>query len=150
MGKGFLQNLQMGKSSNKDQNSDITYVRNLYAYIAVQTNLICLEAKTGRQVHPLMIQWIYFMWDTMMTRALLEFIKRDYIRKKLQFEIKENTVLNILHNYLKDGHLHDEMKSLIRINDNFYRFVFSSVIHIRYFNTREIHIQTKFLEDFGK
>ena len=56
--------------------------------------------------------------------------------KKTEWDIKENTALNIVHDFLKDGYLDEDMQSLIRMNHNFYRFIYSTTINIIYFNTK--------------
>ena len=55
------------------------------------------------------------MRDTMIPRALQDFIKTDQIRRKLEWDIKENTALNLIQDFLSDGHLDLEMQSLITI-----------------------------------
>ena len=55
----------------------------------------------------------------MMPKALNDFIKQEDVRRKIEWGIKENTALNIVHDFLKDGHLDKEMQSLIRMNHNF-------------------------------
>ena len=57
-------------------------------------------------------------------------------------------MLNIVHDFLKDRHLDEEMQSLIRMNHNFYRFIYSTTINIIYFNTKEIHTQERFLGNY--
>ena len=49
---------------------------------------------------------------------------------------------------MEDGHLDDEMTSLIAINHNFHRLIFSNACNIIYFNTSEYHILNNFLSDF--
>ena len=39
---------------------------------------------------------------------------------------------------------------LIRMNHNFYRFIYSTTINIIYFNAKEIHIQEHFLEKYNE
>ena len=90
------------------------------------------------------------MWDTMILKALNDFIKWEDVQRKIEWDIKENTALNIVHNFLKDGHLDEEMQSLIWMNHNFYRFIYSTMIHIIYLNTKEIHIQECFLEKYNE
>ena len=147
--RGFLQNRQMGKAIKRDWNTDIAYVRNVFAYSLVWINPIRIQAKVGEHTHYSLINWIYFRWDTMMPKALNDFIKQEDVRRKIEWGIKENTALNIVHDFLKDGHLDKEMQSLIRMNHNFYRFIYSTTIHNIYFNTKEIHIQERFLGKYN-
>ena len=81
----------------------------------------------------------------MVPKALKEFIRQEDVRRKIEWDVKENTALNIVHNFLKDGHLDEEMQSLIRMSHNFYTFTYSTTINIIYFNMKEIHIQERFL-----
>ena len=148
--KGFLQSRQMGKAIKKDWDTDIADVRNLFAYLLVWINPIRIQAKVREHSHQLLVNWIYFMWETMMSKALNEFIRREDIRRKIEWHVKENTALNIVHDFLKDGHLDEEMQLLIRMNHNFYRFIYSATINIIYFNTNEIHIQERFLEKYSE
>ena len=90
------------------------------------------------------------MWETMMPKVLNEFIRREDIRRKIEWHVKENAALNIVHDFLKDGHLDEEIQLLIRMNHNFYRFIYSTTINIIYFNTKEIHIQELFLEKYSE
>ena len=84
-----------------------------------------------------------------MPRALNEFIKKG-VRGKLEWEVKENTALNLVHNFLKDGHLDAELGTLIRLNHNFFRFIYSSVINAICFNTKEVDIQERFVSQFNE
>ena len=58
---------------------------------------------------------------------------------------KKDWDLDLVINFLKDGHLDAELRTFIRLNHNFYRFVYSSVINVIYFNTKEVHIQERFV-----
>ena len=71
---------------------------------------------------------------------LKQFIHRNDVYKKLEFDIKENTAINLVYEFLKDGHLDSEMQILIRQHHNYYWFLFSTVSNIYYFNARETHI----------
>ena len=103
--KGYLQNRRMGKACKKDWDTGITYIRNVFVFIAVWINPLRIEAKIGIFAHPNLCQWIYFIWDTMIPRALQDFIKTDQIRRKLEWDIKENATLNLIQDFLSDGHL---------------------------------------------
>ena len=54
------------------------------------------------------------MWDQIMPKALNEFIKKE-VRAKLEWQVKDNMALNLINNFLKDGHLHAELRTLIRL-----------------------------------
>ena len=77
-------------------------------------------------------------------------IRREYVWRKIEWDIKENTALNIIHDFLKEGHLDEEMQLLIQMNHNFYGFMNSTTINIIYFNMKEIYIQERFLEKYNK
>ena len=81
------------------------------------------------------------MWDTMIPRAFQDFIKTDQIRRKLEWDIKENTALNLIQDFLIEGHLDLEMQRLIRLNHTFYKFIFSTASNIIYHNLKEIQTQ---------
>ena len=98
-GKGYLQNCQMGKASEKDWDTDIAYIRNVFAYLLVWLNPIRIEAKVRMFAHQNLRNWFHFLWDTMMPRALSDFIRRE------QWGIKENPALNMVHDFLSNGHL---------------------------------------------
>ena len=66
------------------------------------------------------------MWDSMIPRAMQEFIKTNQIRRKLEWDIKENGTFNLIQDFLSDGHLDFEMQRLIRLNHTFYKFIFST------------------------
>ena len=138
----------MGKACKKDWDMDIAYICNVFAFIAVWINPLRIEAKIGMFAHQNLCQWIYFMWDTMIPRALQDFIKTDQIRRKLEWDIKENTALNLIQDFLSDGHLDLEVQRLIRLNHTFYKFIFSMASNIsqpqRNTNTR------KFCESFQR
>ena len=55
-----------------------------------------------------------------------------------------------MHNFLKDEHLDAELRTLIQLNHKFYRFIYSSVINVIYFNTKEVHIQERFVLQFDE
>ena len=92
----------MGKAIKKDWDTDISHVRNLFTYLLVWINPIRIQEKVGEHAHQLLVNWIYFMWETMMPKALNEFIRREDVRRKTEWHVKENTALNIVHNFLKD------------------------------------------------
>ena len=85
---------QMAKARKKDWYTDIAYIRNVFAFIAVRINPLRIEAKIDMFAHQNLCQWIYFLWDTMILHALQDFIKTNQTRTKLEWDIKENTVLN--------------------------------------------------------
>ena len=49
--KGYLQNRQMGKVCKKDWDTDIAYIRNVFAFVAVWINPLRIEAKIGMFAH---------------------------------------------------------------------------------------------------
>ena len=65
----------MGKAIKRDWDTDIAYVQNVFAYLLVCINPIRIPAKVGEHTHHSLVNWIYFMWDTMMPKALNDFIK---------------------------------------------------------------------------
>ena len=129
----------MGKASKKNWNTYITYIRNVFAYLTVWFNPIRIKAKLGRYTNPVPAGWLLQMWDTMtmMSRALNEFIKQKNIRSKLDWQIKENTALNKLHEFSAGANI-DEPQNLIRLNHHFYMFMYSSCINSIYMNTKEV------------
>ena len=79
-----------------------------------------------------------------MSRALNEFIKQEYIRSKLEWQIKENTALNKVHKFLTGANIDVSLQKLIRLNHNFYRFMHSTCVNIIYMNTKEVQIQERY------
>ena len=108
--KGFLQNRQMGKASKKDWDSDINYIRNIFAFLTVWLNPIRIDAKLDRYSHTYAENCVYFMWDTMMPSALKQFINQEDIRAKLEWKIKENTALNKVHEFLANANIDEQLK----------------------------------------
>ena len=53
--KGFLQNKQMGKTCKKNWDSDIPYIRNVFAFLTVWLNPIRIDAKLGGFVTQLLL-----------------------------------------------------------------------------------------------
>ena len=135
--QGFLQNRQMGKASKKDWDTDIVYIRNIFAYWTVWLNPIWIESKLGRYTHPFAAGWLLYMWETMMLRALTELIKQEDIRSKLEWQIKENTALNKAHEFLAGANIDKSLQNLISLNYNFYRFMYSTCVNIVYMNKKE-------------
>ena len=105
----------MGKGSEKGWDLDMAYIHSVFAYLTVWLNPIRIKAKFGKYVNICMVSWILFMWDQIMPKALNEFIKKEEVRAKLKWQVKDNTALNFIHNFLKDGHLHAELRTLIRL-----------------------------------
>ena len=134
--KGYLQNRQMSKACKKDWDMDIAYIRKVFAFIAVWINPLRIEPKIGMFAHQNLCQWIYFMWDTMIPRTLQEFIKTDQLRRKLEWDIKENTAINLIQDFLSDGHLDLEMQRLIQLNHTFYKSIFSTASYVIYHNLK--------------
>ena len=146
--KDFLQNCQMEKASKKDWDSDITHIRNIFALLTVWLNPIRIDARLGRYSHPYAANWVYFMWDTMMPSALKQFINQEDIRAKLEWKIKENTTLNKVHEFLANANIDEQLKQLIWINRQFYRFLYSACVHTIYMSVTEMHIQERFVETY--
>ena len=109
-----------------------------------------IEAKVGMFAHQNLCNWIQFLWDTMTPRALNDFIRREDVRKKLEWDIKENPALNMVHDFLNNSHLDLEMQKLIRINRTFYKFIFSTATNIIYHNTKEVQTQDRFVSAFNE
>ena len=80
----------------------------------------------------------------------MNLLKKEGVRAKLEWQVKENTALNLVQNFLKDRHLDSELLTLIRLNHNFYRFIYSSVIKVICFNTKEVNIQERFVSQFNE
>ena len=80
------------------------------------------------------------MWDTMIPRALNEFIKQEGIRSKLEGQIKKSTALNKVHKFLAGANIDKRLQNLIRLNHNFYRFMYSTCVNIIYMNMKEVQI----------
>ena len=74
----------MGKASKKDWDSDINYIRNIFAFLTVWLNPTRIDAKLDRYSHTYAANCVYFMWDTMMPSALKQFINQEDIRAKLE------------------------------------------------------------------
>ena len=85
----------------------------------------------------------------MMSRALKEFIKQENIRSKLEWQIKESTALNKVHEFLAGANIDESLQNLIRLNHNFYRFMYSTCINIIYMNTKEVLIQEQYVEGYS-
>ena len=82
----------------------------------------------------------------MMPRALNKFIKQEDIRSKLQWQIKEKTALNKVQEVLAGANTDKSLQNLIRLNHNFYRFMYSTCVNIIYLNTKEVQIQEWYVE----
>ena len=147
--KEFLQNWQVGKASKKDWDTDIAYIRNVFAYLTLWLNPIRIKAKLGKFTHPLAAGWVLYMWDTMMPRTLNEFIKQEDIRSKLEWQIKKSTALNKVHKFLAGANIDKRLQNLIRLNHNFYRFMYSTCVNIIYMNMKEVQIQERYVEGYS-
>ena len=90
------------------------------------------------------------MWDTMIPHRFQDFIKTDQILRKLEWDIKENIALNLIQDFLSDGHLDLEMRRLIRLNHTFYKFIFSTTSNVIYHNLKEIQTQESFVRAFNE
>ena len=74
----------------------------------------------------------------------------NQIRRKLEWDIKENTALNLIQDFLSDSHLDLEMQRLIRLNHTFYKFIFSTASNVIYHNSKEIQRQESFVRAFNE
>ena len=80
----------MRKASKKNCDSDITYIRNIFAFLTVWLNPIKIDAKLGRYRHPYIANWVYFMWDTMMLPALKQFITKKKFEQNWNGKLRKN------------------------------------------------------------
>ena len=46
-----------------------------------------------------MASWILFMLGHMMPKALNDIIKKEEVRAKLEWQVKESTTLHLVHNF---------------------------------------------------
>ena len=147
--KAFLQNKQLRRANKKHWSEDIAYIRNLFAPLKVRNNPICLDSKLGEWKHNALYERITFMWEKMIPWDLASYIRLPGIFEKLDnICVKENSAINLVVKYMKDGHPDNEIKSLIAINHNFYRLIFSNACNMIYFNTSECYILNNFLSNF--
>ena len=72
-----------------------------------------------------------------------ERIHQEDIRSKLEWQVKENTALNKVHKFLAGANIDKSLQNLIRLNYNFYRFMYSTCVNIIYMNTKEVQIQER-------
>ena len=79
----------------------------------------------------------------MMSTALKQFINQEDIRAKLEWKIKENTTLNKVHEFLANANIDEQLKQLIKVNHQFYKFLYSTCVHTIYMSVNEIHIQKR-------
>ena len=93
--KVLQQNWQMFKASKTVWDTNITNIRNVFAYLTVWLNPIQIEAKLGRYTHSLTAGWVLYIWDTMMPRALNKLI--------IQKDIRSNRVANQREHRLKQS-----------------------------------------------
>ena len=86
----------------------------------------------------------------MMPPALKHFTNQEDMRAKLKWKIKENIALNKVHKILTNANTDEQLKQLIRVNHQFYRFLNSMCLHTIYMNVTKIHIQERFMEKYSK
>ena len=146
--KGFLQNKQMGKTCKKNWDSDIPYIRNVFAFLTVWLNPIRIDAKLGWFCNPVAAQWVCYMWSTMMPAALNEYISRKKNRRDLRWKIKENTALNEVNDFIEKVNIDQELILYIRINHQPYRFLYSTLINTIYYFVNKEPIQNQFIQGF--
>ena len=140
----------MGKASKKEWDRDITYIRNIFAFLTVLLNPIRMDAKLNRYSHPYIANWVYFMCNTMMPPALKQLTNQEGIRAKLEWKIKENSAFNKVHEFLANANIGEQLKQLIRVNRQFYRFLYSTCVHTIYMNVTKIHIRERFVETYNE
>ena len=77
----------------------MAYIRKVFAYQTVLLNPIRIEVKIGKYVNICMASWILFMLGHMMPKALNDIIKKEEVRAKLEWQVKESTTLHLVHNF---------------------------------------------------
>ena len=85
----------------------------------------------------------------MMPRALNEFTKQEDIRSKFEWQIKENTTLYKIYKLLADAYIDESLQNLIRLNHNFYRFMYFTWVNIIFINMKEVQIQERYVEGYS-
>ena len=86
-----------------------------------------------------------------MPKDLESFIKKHGIFKKLdQLPLKETFAINLILKFMDDRHFDQEMMSLVVVNHNSYRLIFSTVCKIIYFHRSKCHIQNIFVDDLRR
>ena len=139
------------KKKQKNCKEDIAYIRNLFALLTVWIKPIRLDSKLGEFRHETLSNWILFKWDRMMPKDLESFIKKHGIFKKLdQLPLKETFAINLILKFMDDRHFDQEMMSLVVVNHNSYRLIFSTVCKIIYFHRSKCHIQNIFVDDLRR
>ena len=146
--KGFLQNIQMGKACKKNWDSDILFIRNIFAFLTVWLNPTGIDTKQESFCNPVATQCVYYMWSTMMPAALNEYILREKVRRDLGWKIKENTALNEVHDFIEKASIDQELILHIRTNHQIYRFSYSTLINMIYYFVNEEPIQNQFIQGF--
>ena len=146
--KGFLQNIQMGKACKKNWDSDILFIRNIFAFLTLWLNPTRIDTKQESFCNPVATQCVYYMWSTMMPAALNEYILREKVRRDLAWKIKENTALNEVHDFIEKASIDQELILHIRTNHQIYRFSYSTLINMIYYFVNEEPIQNQFIQGF--
>ena len=146
--KGFLKNRQMEKACKRDWDSDIPYIRNIFAFLTVWLNPIRIDAKLGSFCNPVAAQWVYYMWNTMTPAALNEYISREKVRRDLGWKIEENTTFNEVHDFIEKANIDQELILYIRTNHQTYCFIYSTLINTIYYFVNEEPIQNQFIQEF--
>ena len=87
-----------------------------------------------------------------MPKAPKEFIKQEDTRLKLEWQIKENTVLNKVYKFLTGANIDKSLQNLIYLNYNFYRLMYSLSLCLKiiYMNTKDVQIQECYVEGYSK
>ena len=85
-----------------------------------------------------------------MPPALKQFINQEEIRAKLEWKINEKSALKKVYEFLANANIDDKLKQLIRVNHQFYRFLYSTRVHTVYMNITKRHIQERFVETYNE
>ena len=57
--------------------------------------------------------------------------------------------LNKAHEFLAGANIDESLQNLIRLNHNFYRFMYSTCVNIIYMNTKEVQIQERYAKGYS-
>ena len=127
--------------------TSLTFV-NIFTLLTEWFNPIRIDAKPGSFCNPVIAQWVYYMWSTMMPAVLNKYISRENIWRDLRWKIKENTTLNKVHNFIEKANIDQELILYIRTNHQTYRFIYSTLINRIYYFVNEEPIQNQFIQGF--
>lgn len=85
----------------------------------------------------------------MMSVVLNEYIRRENVRLQLEWRIKENAALNTIHEFFSTTNIDESLKELIRLNHQYYRFLYSMCVNMIYMSVYEMPIQEQYWEAFN-